>query len=211
MSFHAIILFAMTEFILCLLPGPAVLCILSQGMRHGSRKSVRGALGVITGNAIYFGLSTLGLGAVLLASKTLYLSIKWIGAGYLIYLGLKMLFSTFRKSQEKPNVEEYAAGKGRHMFLQGLTVQLSNPKAIVYFTALLPQFVTTDGSVPLQFLMLGIISILIEFPVLVIYGWGASTSRRIFKHHLRFAWFERIAGSLLIGAGLKLALLKELT
>jgi threonine/homoserine/homoserine lactone efflux protein len=209
MSFHAILLFAMTEFILCLIPGPAVLCILSQGMRHGSRKSLRGALGVITGNAIYFGLSTLGLGAVLLASKTLYLSIKWIGAGYLMYLGLKMLFSTFANSEETLDVEKCVAVKGRRMFLQGLTVQLSNPKAIVYFTALLPQFVTTDSSIPLQFLVLGIISILIEFPVLVIYGWGASTSRRIFRQKLRFAWFERIAGTLLIGAGLKLAFLKE--
>jgi threonine/homoserine/homoserine lactone efflux protein len=209
MSFHAIILFVMTEFILCLIPGPAVLCILSQGMRHGSRKSLRGALGVVTGNAIYFGLSTLGLGAVLLASKTLYLGIKWIGAGYLIYLGLKMLFSTFTNGEEQLGGEKCVAVKGRHMFLQGLTVQLSNPKAIVYFTALLPQFVATDSSIPLQFLVLGIISILIEFPVLVIYGWGASTSRRMFRQKLRFAWFERIAGSLLIGAGLKLAFLKE--
>jgi threonine/homoserine/homoserine lactone efflux protein len=134
----------------------------------------------------------------------MYLTIKWVGAGYLIYLGLKMIFSAH--ATDVSQKDESAKGSGHHLFWQGLVTQLANPKAIVYFTALLPQFVTVEGSVPQQFLILGLASILIEFPVLLMYGWLSATSRRLLGRRFHLAWLDKIAGTFLIGAGLKLAL-----
>jgi threonine/homoserine/homoserine lactone efflux protein len=94
MTIKLLTIFAITEFFLSLTPGPAVLLVISQGMKNGFKSSIRGAIGILTGNAIYFGLSALGLGALLLASATLFQVIKWIGAAYLIFIGLKMLIAS---------------------------------------------------------------------------------------------------------------------
>ena len=84
-----ILLFIATEFFLSLYPGPAVLLVLSQGIRHGGKASMSGTIGILTGNVVYFSASALGLGAVLIASEKLFLVIKVVGAVYLLYLGDK--------------------------------------------------------------------------------------------------------------------------
>jgi threonine/homoserine/homoserine lactone efflux protein len=83
----SLVLFASTEFLLSLSPGPAVLLVMSQALRSGAKASLLGALGIITGNAVYFAISALGLGAILIASDVLFYLIKWTGATYLVYLG----------------------------------------------------------------------------------------------------------------------------
>src|SRR5215212_10449156 len=92
MSLSNLLFFAAMELVLCLTPGPAVLLIVSQAMKRGFKPSLSGALGILSGNAIYFALSAAGLGALLVASKTVFEGIKWIGAGYLIFMGAKMIF-----------------------------------------------------------------------------------------------------------------------
>src|SRR5688572_24138007 len=96
MSLRLLAVFTITEFLLCLTPGPAILLVVSQGMRSGFSSSLRGAAGILTGNTIYFVLSAFGLGALLMASSTLFQIIKWAGAGYLVIIGLKMLLSKRR-------------------------------------------------------------------------------------------------------------------
>jgi threonine/homoserine/homoserine lactone efflux protein len=211
--------FAAMEIVLCFTPGPAVLLIVSQSMKRGFRPSLRGALGIVAANAFYFALSAVGLGALLMASKTVFEAIRWIGAGYLMFMGLRMILS--RNSMERrallPAVSEATAQSGeapapelRSMgsseFVQALIVQLSNPKAVVFFTALLPQFIDPKGPVTLQFLTLGVISTVIEYPVLALYGFAADRGRAVYARHTR--WIERIAGGCLVAAGLKLAATK---
>lgn len=196
MSIPNLFFFAAMELALCLTPGPAVLLVVSQAMSRGFRKSLRGALGILTANAIYFGLSAAGLGALLMASRTVFEIIKWIGAGYLVLLGLKMIVT--RMSQ--PVANEIARDDS---FRQALFVQLANPKAVVFFTALLPQFIDPHGPVTLQFFTLGVISTVIEFPVLAMYGFAADRGRAVYARHTR--WVERIAGGCLVAAGVKLA------
>lgn len=93
MSPRLLLVFALTEFLLCLTPGPAVLLVVSQGVTAGFKPSLRGAAGILTGNAIYFFLSALGLGVLLLASAPLFQIIKWLGIAYLILTGIRMLVS----------------------------------------------------------------------------------------------------------------------
>src|SRR3982750_473538 len=170
MTLKILLIFAVTELLMSMTPGPAVLLVVSQGMRFGFTSSIRGTLGILTGNAIYFALSAAGLGALLVASATLFEIIRWAGVAYLVYVGLRMLISKGDAQAEGDGLTRLQRRRSLKLFSQGLITQLSNPKAIVFFTALLPQFVTPGHHVFQQFLVLGITSISVEFPVLLVYG-----------------------------------------
>ena len=183
-------------------PGPAVLLVISQGMRRGFRNSRRGAAGILTGNAIYFALSAAGLGALLVASKQVFDVLQIAGAAYLVLLGLKMIAWPSRPVDEEAPVEDRGAGS----FVQGLVTQLANPKAIVFFTALLPQFIDPTRPMTMQVVILGVISIVLELPVLLLYGYAADRGRARYGRHA--ALFERLAGACLVAAGAKLAAMR---
>jgi homoserine/homoserine lactone efflux protein len=207
-SISLLLLFAVTEFLLCLTPGPAVLLVISQEVKSGFRSSLKGAAGILTGNAIYFGLSALGLGALLMSSATVFLVIKWAGAAYLVFIGLSMLLS--KKPLASADQDAVTPKRSVRLFSEGLLTQLSNPKAIVFFSALLPQFVSPDGGMFEQFAILGIVSLAIELVVLVSYGWAADRGSRIIRRG-RFALLtDRIAGGFLVCAGLGLAATRRL-
>lgn len=208
MSLEIILVFTVTEFLLSLTPGPAVLLVVSQGMKYGFTASVRGALGILAGNAIYFALSALGLGALLLASARLFMVIKWAGVAYLVFVGLKMLLSRGGEGGAEGG-RAVAPKRSIKLFSQGLLTQLSNPKALVFFTALLPQFVSPVGGVFEQFLVLGVVSISVECPVLLAYGWLAERGQRLVPKGRLSTLPDRVAGAFLVGAGLGLAAMKR--
>ncbi|HEX9654434.1 MAG TPA: LysE family translocator [bacterium] len=208
MSLEILLVFAVTEFFLSLSPGPAVLLVVSQGMKYGYAPSIRGAAGILTGNAIYFALSALGLGAILLASADLFVVIKWTGVAYLIYVGIRMLLSRVAMDQAEVT-SQVTSTHGMKLFTQGLITQLSNPKALIFFTALLPQFVSASGNVFEQFILLGVVSITVECPVLLAYGWLAERGQRLLPKGKLSAMPDRIAGIFLIGVGIGLAAIKR--
>jgi threonine/homoserine/homoserine lactone efflux protein len=205
MSIEIILIFAATEFLLSLAPGPAVLLVVGQGMRAGFSSSVKGSLGILTGNAVYFALSAFGLGAVLLASAKMFTIIKYAGVAYLVYLGVQMIL-TKTEPEEDMLIQQIRPNKSFKLFSQGLITQLSNPKAVVFFTALLPQFVTpANGNITAQFLTLGVVSIAIELPILLLYGWLAERGQKL----LPTRWVtlpDRIGGAFLVATGITLAL-----
>ena len=206
MTMKVLLAFAATEFLVSLTPGPAVFLVVSQGMKAGFKSSVRGALGIEATNVFYFFLSAIGLGAVLTASASLFQVVKYVGAAYLIYIGFKMLVS--RGESQHADGRAVASARSLKLFWEGLVTQLSNPKAIVYFTALLPQFVTPGGRVFEQFVLLGVLSVAVEFPVLLAYGWVAARGGELIPE--RFSTLpDRIAGAFLIGAGVGLASLRK--
>ena len=207
MSTRLLFVFAVTEFLLCLTPGPAVLLVVSQGLRGGFKSSQRGILGVLAGNAIFFLLSALGLGALLMSSAALFQIIKWAGAAYLVFIGLKMLLTKGSKTNSDLSIETKPSMK---LFSEGLVTQLSNPKAIVFFSALLPQFLTPDGGVLEQFAILGIVSLGIELCVLLTYDWAAERGGRFILRGRFSVLTDRIAGGFLIGAGLGLVVSRRL-
>lgn len=184
-------IFVCTETVLCLTPGPAVLFILSSALKAGARKSIASNLGILSANAVYFALSATGIGALLLSSK-LFLAVKWIGAGYLVIYGLRLIFGRNDTAPEPAVIDQ----KSHHLFFGGFTLQVSNPKAILFFSALLPQFLNPHAAIVPQIVILGVTSAAIEFSILLGYGIaGSSLTPRYAR------WTNRVAGGLLIGAG----------
>ena len=208
MSLRLLLVFAVTEFLLCLTPGPAVLLVVSQAVKNGFKSSLKGAAGILTANALYFALSALGLGALLMSSATLFQIIKWVGAAYLVFIGLKMLL--IRERLAGTDQDMVTPKRSVRLFSEGLATQLSNPKAIVFFSALLPQFVSKDGGVLAQFIVLGIVSLAIELVVLVSYGWAAERGSRMILKGKFSLLTDRIAGGFLVCAGLGLAATRKL-
>ena len=201
------IVFVVTETALCLTPGPAVLFVLSQALARGTLSSIWSNVGILAGNTIYFILSAPGLGAILLASYDLFSAIRWIGAGYLIYLGISAFVG--KSPMLSVATPDGAPVSGPRILLNGLILQLANPKALVFFTALLPQFVDPAQGMARQVAILALTSVSIEFCVLA--GYGALAGRMT---HLtarpRFAKLtNRVAGSMLITAGVGMASLKK--
>jgi homoserine/homoserine lactone efflux protein len=190
-------IFVCTETVLCLMPGPAVMFVLSSALKAGARKSIASNLGILAANTVYFALSATGIGALLLSSK-LFLAVKWVGAAYLVVLGLRLLFD--HKESDKNVVEALNDHKSHHLFFNGFTLQMSNPKAILFFSALLPQFLNPHAAVVPQIVILGATSVVIEFSILLGYGIAGSA---ITPRYAR--WTNRVVGGLLIGAGAGLA------
>jgi homoserine/homoserine lactone efflux protein len=201
-------LFVPTETVLCLTPGPAVLLVLATALRRGPAASAASIFGILSANSIYFALSATGLGAVLLASYRIFFLVKWAGAAYLIHLGVRALLS---KSSALGNSEIDGEGSRspRRLFADGLLLQLSNPKAIVFFAALLPQFIDSKGDLVVQVAVFGITGVVIESLVLLCYGLAAGRAMAAARQPRYATWANRVSGVLLIGAGSGLAALRR--
>jgi homoserine/homoserine lactone efflux protein len=197
------LMFALTDGAMCVIPGPAVLLVVSQGLRRGSNAALRSALGVLSANAFYFAVSGTGVGALLAASGRLFTVVKWAGAAYLFYLGALALLRPPRPAGPSGTVVG-ADSRARTLFLQGLVLQLSNPKALLFFVAILPQFIDRGRPIFLQILVLGVTSIVLEFIVLGAYGAVAGRAARYATEPRFAAATSRLSGVLLLGAALGL-------
>jgi len=194
--------YALTELALSFVPGPAVFFVASQGTLGGARRGTLGALGIVVGNSVYFALSALGLGSLIVASSTAFGVLRWVGVAYLTLIGLRLVL---RRNTLTPDPKQPPSGNA---FVRGVVTQLANPKALIYFTVVLPPFVSSSRGTMLQFVVLGVTSALIEFPVLTFYGWIAGRMRTAIGRRPRGR--DRIAGALLIGTGARLALVRSL-
>jgi homoserine/homoserine lactone efflux protein len=206
MHWEILLAFAATNLMFAFSPGPAVLLTVSHGMRGGFGDTLRVALGVQAGNAVYFVLSALGLGALLQASETLFHAVKWIGAAYLVWLGVR----TWRNARRNAAAEAAPpAAVGPRPFAQGVLTQLANPKAVLFFGALMPQFIDPAGPLLLQYVLFWLICFATEMPVLAGYGWLAAQGRRASRSERLALWRERVCGGLLVGVGASLATIRR--
>jgi len=208
MTVETWLLFCVTETVLCFTPGPAVLTVVSLALTAGARAGIGASLGILAANAFYFILTATSIGAILLASYEVFFLIKWVGAAYLIWVGFRMLLS--RSSAFEPvNAVTAIRRRSARPFTHGLVTQGANPKALVFFTALLPQFIQPHSPVPLQVAVLAVSSILIEFVVLSLYV-AVCRQARDRMDQPRFATsLNRAGGLLLVGAGAGLATLRR--
>jgi homoserine/homoserine lactone efflux protein len=201
MTIEAWALFCLTETVLCLNPGPSSLVVISQSLTRGPSAGVRATIGVIAANAIYFGLSASGLIALHSLSAEAFSIIKWGGAAYLLWLGVGAILHSFKSAPSPGPLESGVTGQP---FLRGFVTQGANPNLLVYFTAILPQFI--DSNLPLapQVLLLACSSFVIEFSVLSAYSGLSGRAGEAVAPRFR-AYLERLGGGLLIGAAAGLA------
>jgi homoserine/homoserine lactone efflux protein len=201
LSFETWVAFCLTEGVLCFTPGPAVLLVVSYSVSGGQRAGIAAALGILAANTFYFALSAVGVGALLLASHDLFRALQWGGAIYLVLLGLRMLLASRALGEAPPPADGRA-------FWCGVVVQGANPKSLVFFTALLPQFMSSDHPVAPQVLVLGVSSVAIEVFALAVYAASAARAGRWAGGRFR-GLLDRVGGAFLIAAGLRLAAVRE--
>jgi threonine/homoserine/homoserine lactone efflux protein len=186
-------------------PGPAVLFIMTNSTLHGLRKAIFAALGNIVGLFCLGIIAVTGLGTILKTSEFLFNGIKYAGAAYLIYLGFKMIFqkkfdfTTMKNQLISPHVDAH------RIFFQALGVALSNPKAIVFLTALFPQFVVIDQALLPQFSVLIATLMAFSFSFLMFYAALAHKVKAWLTKPTRVTLFNRASGSIFIGFGVLLA------
>ena len=149
-----LVLFVAAALVLLVTPGPAVLYVVARSIEQGPRAGFVSSLGLSVGGFVHVLAATLGLSAILVSSATAFGIVKMIGAGYLVYLGLRTLLN---RDNAAPSVSDSPRGMWR-IFRDGVIVNLFNPKAALFFFAFLPQFVDpARGNVALQFLGLGLL------------------------------------------------------
>jgi len=190
-------------------PGPAIFLAISNSVTFGWRRVGFSSLGNVLGLLVVSCLAMAGLGALIKASAALFTGVKLVGAGYLIYLGVRQWRSKgslFRQPQAATSPGEPRSN--RQIFVQGLLVALTNPKAILFFTALFPQFLRSDRELAPQFLILTSTFMGFSFLSLMVYGLIAHAARDWFALESRSAWFNRISGSLFLALGLGMLRLK---
>lgn len=204
------LMYLLTDVLLNLSPGPAVMLISAQGLKFGARASYYGSIGISGGNLTFFILSALGLGTLILTAGNVFDYIKFAGAVYLIVSGSISLYHSFKKGYQAGDMNTELNQNYTRSFFQGFITQISNPKAIIFFVALLPQFVDPDGNIFLQFAIFGLTTLITETSVLILYGSLAARGRKMAGQSTVFAkWRDRLSGSVLIGLGVNLFFLKK--
>ena len=193
------LLYVAAVFVLTVTPGPSVLMCVSTAVNLGPRKALITSLGSTSAIVGLMTLSALGLGALLAASETLFTALKWAGAAYLAYLGVRALLAPASDIQ----VAGGAVAGGRRLFAQGFLVGLSNPKALLFFGALFPQFLNPAAPQLPQFLVLGATFVFFELGWLTVYALTAARAPRWLQQPQRARQFNPLTGAVfLLAAGL---------
>lgn len=161
------------NFLLSITPGPAVANVMGAALTSGWRPAQASIGGILLGNCIYISMALLGLGAVFAAVPGSLTVLRWMGAAYIGWLGIQSLRS-WRQARREGNLEPAPPASATRLFTDALTLQLANPKSLLFFGAMLPQFVHDGGWPPMvQMTLLGAIAVLLEYPVLSAYAWLA--------------------------------------
>ena len=200
-----LLLFIVAGWLLNLTPGPDVLYIVSNSLRGGVRAGMVAALGIFAGCFVHVAIATVGLGALLAASAMAFTVVKFVGAAYLLWMGVRLLrASTPGWTPEAAPAEPDL----RRVFRRGFLTNVLNPKVALFFLAFLPQFIAPDAShKTLAFLALGMLFSFNALPVTLGYAWLAAwAANRVQLVRRAMHWLDRAAGVLFIGFGLKLAL-----
>jgi threonine/homoserine/homoserine lactone efflux protein len=198
MTFEAWALFTAASAILLIIPGPTILLVISYALGQGWRSALPIAAGVALGDFTAMTLSMLGVGALLMASSLIFTGLKWVGAAYLVYLGIK-LFRASGTLDAKPRTDVASAAK---MMGHAWLVTALNPKSITFFVAFLPQFLNRNGDLLSQMIIFEATFLLLAFTNALGYALIASRARTVVGNPRAIGIFNKAGGTLLIGAGI---------
>lgn len=198
MTFEHWLAFAAASAIMLAIPGPTVLLVISYALGHGRRSAFATVAGVALGDFTAMTASMLGLGALLAASAALFTVLKWIGAAYLIYLGVKLWRAPVGTIAEASAPDM----KPRRMFLHAYAVTALNPKSLVFFVAFVPQFLVASAPLLPQMVLFEATYLILATLNATFYALAASAARSTIRLPSVQRAVNRVGGSLLIGAGL---------
>lgn len=197
MTFHVWLTFAAASTILLLIPGPTVLLVVSYALGQGWRAVLPMALGVALGDFTAMSLSMLGVGALLATSATVFTVLKWCGAAYLVWLGVK-LWRAGGTPQAQP---QRGAAPALRMLAHAWLVTALNPKSITFFVAFLPQFIDPHAGFLTQIVIFEATFLALCFANAFGYAILASRARNLMRSERAVKAVNRVGGTLLVGAG----------
>lgn len=208
-DFQHLLLFIAAGWLLNLTPGPDVLYIVTHSLRSGARAGIVAGLGITAGCFVHIFAAAVGVSALLATSAMAFTVLKWMGAAYLLWVGIKILFS--RRPQAITDLMAVAASEPQRplkaVFVGGFWTNVLNPKVAIFFLAFVPQFIAPGTTSPaLAFAMLGVLFNLNAIPVNT--GWALVAAWMAGRDAVQrgMHWLDRVAGVMFIGFGIKLAL-----
>jgi len=204
-----LLLFIAAGWLLNLTPGPDVLYIVTNALKSGVRAGMVAALGIVSGCLVHVFAAALGVSALLATSATAFTVLKWLGAAYLVWMGIKLLLARGGAALVPSDVVvSQAPVKLRRVYLRGFLTNVLNPKVALFFLAFLPQFIApgTPDQVT-AFLLLGLLFNVNSLPINLSYAWLAGwAANRVSAVQRTLHWLDRAAGAMFVAFSLKLAL-----
>jgi len=201
MSMSTLLVFSLVALLAIVTPGPTVLLALANGSRFGVRRSVPGMLGAVASDVVLVGAVALGLGALLAASEFWFSVLKWAGAAYLAWLGLRLLRSQGGLDVSAALDPERKDAAPRVIFAKSFLVAVTNPKGYLFCSALLPQFIDPAAPQWPQYLAIGAVFCAIDFAVMLGYASVGARAIRLLRRRA-VLWLDRLCGgALLVLAG----------
>ncbi|SDS96697.1 LysE family translocator [Bradyrhizobium canariense] len=209
LGIHDLWLFVLSGVLLNVTPGPDTAYIVGRSVQSGWRGGAAAAIGIGCGCLVHVFAAAIGLSALLMASSAAFMLIKWAGAAYLCFIGMKMLLSHAHAPDDSAAIASDAASL-RQVFWQGALTNVLNPKVALFFLAFLPQFVAADAShKAIAFLLLGLIFVFNgTLWCLGVAAFAASTAGRIRQSSRVLPWINRALGCLLVYLGVRIATLQ---
>ncbi|MGV1802092.1 LysE family translocator [Agrobacterium vitis] len=202
MTFQIWLAFVATAAVVLAIPGPTIVLVISYALGHGRSVAKATVAGVALGDFTAMTASMLGLGALLATSAMVFTLLKYIGAAYLIYLGIKLWRAPVMTNQEAEDGSQLSAEKPLKIFLHTYVVTALNPKSILFFVAFLPQFLNTAEPLALQMVIFEATFLVLATLNAATYAIMASMARKSIRKPNVQRWVNRTGGSLMIGAGL---------
>ncbi|EPJ46162.1 MAG: transporter, LysE family [Osedax symbiont Rs2] len=209
MDIDMLLLYTLVAFFYVISPGPAVFLAISNCLTENLKAVAYSSAGNITGLFLLSSVSMLGLGALLMTSASLFLAVKIIGALYLLYLGIKQIRMAGKAKMTASGALNISQKPMLKYFQEGFVLASTNPKPILFFTALFPQFLQLEANVTLQFFSMTGIFMLLSFGSLMSYAIIFKYAKSALTKGQRMAWFHRISGGLFIGMSAVLLQLKN--
>ncbi|MFP2995361.1 LysE family translocator [Spongiivirga sp. MCCC 1A20706] len=206
MDLNLLISFIGTVLILVWTPGPSVLLATANSLKYGAKKTTGTILGDLSANLIQIILASVGLATIITSSSELFQIIKWLGVGYLIFIGIKKIIVTPKTELKENNLKNRSFF---NLYAEGFLMSAANPKAVVFFAALFPLFLNKDLPFVPQVVVLGIIFLILDGTSLLTYTYFATKLKGYLENKKKVHLQNKIIGSLLILSGLMLSLVRR--
>ncbi|MDC7125461.1 MAG: LysE family translocator [Spirochaetales bacterium] len=204
MSTNTLLNYLLAVAIIVIVPGPNIILIMNNSIKHGFSKGILTILGIKVGMILLFAISLSGIATILLYFSSIFLIIKWLGVLYLIYLGISQIIGSFKESRESNDVtfeQKY--------FLKGVLISVTNPKGLIFAGAFFPQFINTDSPLMVQSIILSGGFIIVSMVIELLYAFFSSQLSNFLKKSEFQKMLDRISGVIFILFGFGLSLYKK--